>query len=37
MKAELVTLPIGFDHNFIGIIDLIDMKAYEFCGEGGKD
>jgi hypothetical protein len=37
MRAELVTLPIGQDYNFTGLIDLIEMKAFEFCGEGGKD
>jgi elongation factor G len=27
-------IPIGAEHDFRGLIDLIDMKAYEFEGEG---
>lgn len=32
--AEPVELPIGNESNFKGVIDLVEMKAYEFLGEG---
>ncbi|MDX6649396.1 MAG: elongation factor [Solirubrobacteraceae bacterium] len=28
-------IPIGSEHEFRGLVDLIDMKAYEFSGEDG--
>src|SRR5690349_5726007 len=30
------TLPIGKEHNFKGVVDLVHMKAYEFDPERGK-
>ncbi|MCQ9206306.1 MAG: elongation factor G [Omnitrophica bacterium] len=32
-NAQPVEIPIGSEDNFRGIVDLIDMKAYEFEGE----
>lgn len=32
-NAQPVTIPIGVENNFRGIIDLVKMKAYEFEGE----
>jgi len=30
------TLPIGKEHNFTGVVDVVHMKAYEFDPERGK-
>src|ERR687884_519025 len=30
------TLPIGKEHNFKGVVDVVHMKAYEFDPERGK-
>ncbi len=35
-NAAPVQLPIGSESNFKGVIDLIDMKAYEYEGEGSE-
>ncbi|QVK02929.1 elongation factor G [Mycoplasma mycoides] len=32
-KAAPIQLPIGAEENFTGIIDLVEMKAYEFDGK----
>ncbi|MDP4040642.1 elongation factor G [Mycoplasma mycoides] len=32
-KAAPIQLPIGSEENFTGIIDLVEMKAYEFDGK----
>jgi elongation factor G len=32
--AVATEIPIGSEHEFRGLIDLIDMKAYEFTGDG---
>lgn len=32
-KASPIQLPIGAEDNFTGIIDLVEMKAYEFDGK----
>nr|MDQ4041023.1 GTP-binding protein [Actinomycetota bacterium] len=29
-------IPLGAEHEFRGLIDLIDMKAWEFAGDGGR-
>ncbi|MDX6696784.1 MAG: elongation factor [Solirubrobacteraceae bacterium] len=29
-------IPIGAEHEFRGLVDLIDMKAYEFKGDGAR-
>ncbi len=31
-----VTLPMGSEENFIGVVDLVQMKAYEFSEDGKK-
>jgi elongation factor G len=36
-KAIAVQIPIGDGHDFAGLIDLIEMKAYRFTGEMGSD
>src|SRR5690554_6572657 len=33
VKASAVQWPIGAENNFTGIIDLIELKAYEYDGE----
>jgi elongation factor G len=35
-NAVLMQVPIGSEENFIGMIDLITMKAYYFDGENGE-
>ena len=35
-KAIAVQLPIGSGHEFSGLVDLIEMKAYRFTGEMGN-
>jgi elongation factor G len=35
-KAVAVQLPIGAGHEFAGLVDLIEMKAYRFTGEMGN-
>ncbi|MBP7264299.1 MAG: elongation factor G, partial [Spirochaetia bacterium] len=37
LNAAFVTLPIGLEDKLEGIIDLIEMKAVYFDGEGGVD
>jgi elongation factor G len=37
MRTEMVQLPIGEESNFEGVVDLIQLKAYYFDGEGGGD
>ncbi len=32
-KAAPIQLPIGAEDNFTGLIDLVEMKAYEFDGK----
>src|SRR5947208_8566697 len=32
--AVATEIPMGAEHNVRGLIDLIDMKAYEFAGDG---
>ena len=36
LNAVLTQLPIGLEHEFSGIVDLIKMKAYYFDGESGE-
>ena len=36
-KAVRLQLPIGAEGDFEGVIDLLNMKAYKFEGEMGKD
>ncbi|MBL7666040.1 MAG: elongation factor G [Bacteriovoracaceae bacterium] len=36
-NAVLMQLPIGYEDEFKGIIDLIKMKAYYFHGENGEE
>lgn len=36
-KGLVVQLPIGLESGFEGCVDLINMKAYKFEGEGGED
>jgi len=36
-KAVRLQLPIGSEGDFAGVIDLLNMKAYKFEGEMGKD
>ncbi len=35
VKVIPLTLPIGEQHDFKGIVDLVDMKAYAYDGTGG--
>ncbi|MFA5917318.1 MAG: elongation factor G [Candidatus Gracilibacteria bacterium] len=35
-KAVAIQLPIGAESEFIGIIDLVEMKAYKFEGSSGE-
>jgi elongation factor G len=35
-KGLAVQLPIGLENTFEGVIDLIEMKAYKFEGDGGE-
>jgi elongation factor G len=35
-NAVLMQVPIGSEENFVGMIDLITMKAYYFDGENGE-
>ncbi len=35
-NAVLMQLPIGAEENFVGVVDLIDMKAYYFDGDNGE-
>ncbi|PCI25075.1 elongation factor G [Candidatus Peregrinibacteria bacterium] len=35
-KAFAIQLPIGAENDFTGLIDLIEMKAYEFEGNSGE-
>ncbi|MCC6712865.1 MAG: elongation factor G [Candidatus Dadabacteria bacterium] len=35
VKVIPLTLPIGGQHNFKGLVDLVDMKAYAYDGSGG--
>lgn len=35
-KAIAIQLPIGFESSFKGVVDLIQMKAYEFEGKHGE-
>jgi len=36
-KGVVVQLPIGLENGFIGVVDLIEMKAYKFEGDGGEN
>ncbi len=36
-KAVRLQIPIGLEENFEGVIDLLNMKAYKFEGEMGKN
>jgi len=36
-NAVLMQLPIGAEENFVGIVDLVDMKAYYFDGDNGEN
>ncbi|WP_031542243.1 elongation factor G [Mesoplasma photuris] len=36
-KAAPIQLPIGAEENFKGIIDLVEMKAYEYDGKENED
>ena len=35
-KGVAVQIPIGLENTFEGVVDLIEMKAYKFEGEGGE-
>ena len=37
LNAVLMQLPIGLEHEFNGVIDLVKMKAYYFDGENGEN
>ena len=34
--AVATEIPIGSEHEVRGIVDLIDMKAFEYDGSGGR-
>ncbi len=36
-KAVRMQIPMGLEENFAGVIDLLEMKAYYFEGDKGKD
>src|SRR5690606_15815097 len=36
-NAVAMQLPIGLEHNHLGVVDLIEMKALYFEGDAGKD
>lgn len=36
-KPVLLTMPIGLEDNFIGVVDLITMKAVYYKGDNGED
>lgn len=36
-KATPIQIPIGAESNFIGMVDIVERKAFEFEGEMGKD
>ncbi|KAI4453000.1 translation elongation factor g-related [Holotrichia oblita] len=36
-NAVPVQMPVGAEDAFVGVIDLLDMTAYKFEGEAGKD
>ncbi|PCJ61807.1 MAG: elongation factor G [Planctomycetota bacterium] len=36
LNAEFISLPIGAEDDFKGIVDLIEMKAYYYDGENGE-
>ncbi len=36
-NAVLMQLPIGAEENFVGVVDLVDMKAYYFDGDNGEN
>ena len=33
----LIQLPIGLEHNFEGVVDLVELKAYRFEGDNGEN
>jgi elongation factor G len=35
-KGVAVQIPIGLENTFEGVVDLIEMKAYKFEGDGGE-
>ena len=36
-KGVAVQIPIGLENTFEGVVDLIEMKAYKFEGDGGEN
>src|SRR4051812_43343641 len=36
-KAAMVTVPIGAEDKFAGVVDVIAMKGYEFHGDNGEE
>jgi elongation factor G len=36
-KAAFVTMPIGAEDKFAGVVNLVDMKGYEFHGDNGEN
>ncbi|BDA78178.1 elongation factor G [Leptospira kobayashii] len=37
LNAHAVQLPIGLENDLVGIVDLVEMKAYYFEGSAGQD
>ncbi len=37
VKASAITWPIGAEDNFTGVIDMVEMKAYQYDGKEAED
>ncbi|MGE4232921.1 MAG: elongation factor G [Bacteriovoracia bacterium] len=35
-NAHAITMPIGYEHEFQGTVDLVEMKAYYYDGDNGE-